>query len=252
MSLEMGLVRLVVVAGLIAASYHLHPFGLSSLESALLGAGSGAFFVGAEIRLQKIGLPRLISAAIGLTVGILAALMISHLLSSTAVEIHTLSYVQVALLIFLAYLGAAIGAAKGIGIGSGFLGSVSVGDALASPGRKILDTSAIIDGRISDVCETGFLEGSLTIPQFVLRELQMVADSSDALKRNRGRRGLDMLQKMQKMNSVQVQIVEDEFPKVRGVDMKLIELARMTAGKIITNDLNLNKVAQVQGVTVLN
>jgi uncharacterized protein YacL len=115
-----------------------------------------------------------------------------------------------------------------------------------------LDTSVIIDGRIADIAETGFLDGVLVIPQFVLRELQLVADSADSLKRNRGRRGLDILQRIQKIATLQVQIVEDDFPAVREVDMKLIELAKLMEGKIVTNDFNLNKVAQLQGVEVLN
>ena len=110
----------------------------------------------------------------------------------------------------------------------------------------------IIDGRIADICETGFLDGTLVVPQFVLRELQQVADSSDSLKRNRGRRGLDILQKIQKMADVTVQIVETDFPEIREVDLKLIELARRMSGKIVTNDFNLNKVAQLRGVPVLN
>jgi uncharacterized protein YacL len=117
---------------------------------------------------------------------------------------------------------------------------------------KVLDTSVIIDGRIADICETGFLDGTLVVPQFVLRELQQVADSSDSLKRNRGRRGLDILQRVQKMAHVHVQIVETDFPEVREVDLKLIELAKRLSGKIVTNDFNLNKVAQLRGVAVLN
>ena len=117
---------------------------------------------------------------------------------------------------------------------------------------KILDTSVIIDGRIADICETGFLDGTLVIPQFVLKELQLVADSADSLKRNRGRRGLDILQKIQKMAGVDVMISDLDFPEVREVDLKLIELARTLQGKIVTNDFNLNKVAQLRGVDVLN
>ena len=117
---------------------------------------------------------------------------------------------------------------------------------------KILDTSVIIDGRIADIAETGFLDGILVLPQFVLRELQLVADSADSLKRNRGRRGLDVMQRIQKMASVTVQIVEDDFPSIREVDLKLIELAKLYEAKIVTNDFNLNKVAQLQGVEVLN
>ena len=110
----------------------------------------------------------------------------------------------------------------------------------------------IIDGRIADICETGFIDGALVIPQFVLKELQLVADSADALKRNRGRRGLDILQKIQKMTGVEVVISDVDFPEVREVDLKLIELARSLQGKIVTNDFNLNKVAQLRGVDVLN
>ena len=117
---------------------------------------------------------------------------------------------------------------------------------------KVLDTSVIIDGRIADLCETGFIDGALVIPQFVLKELQLVADSADALKRNRGRRGLDILQKIQKMNGTEVIISGADYPEVREVDLKLIELARSLSGKIVTNDFNLNKVAQLRGVAVLN
>ena len=117
---------------------------------------------------------------------------------------------------------------------------------------RVLDTSVIIDGRIADICETGFMDGTLVIPQFVLKELQFVADSSDSMKRNRGRRGLDILQKIQKMAGVDVMISDVDFPDVKEVDLKLIELARTLEGKIVTNDFNLNKVAQLRGVAVLN
>ncbi|MDE3178195.1 MAG: PIN domain nuclease [Acidobacteriota bacterium] len=248
----MGVVRTVLVAILAAVSYHLRPFHFSPVQSAILGAVLGIILVGCEIRLQSVSVTRVIGAGLGLTVGILAALMIGHLLSLTSAERHSLSYIQVALLIFLAYLGLVIGAVKGQLINPAALGGLFAGDSATSRNHKILDTSVIIDGRICDICETGFVEGVLVIPQFVLRELQQVADSADSLKRNRGRRGLDILQRIQKMSSVQVQIVEDDFPKVRGVDMKLIELAKLTGAKIVTNDFNLNKVAQLQGVPVLN
>lgn len=117
---------------------------------------------------------------------------------------------------------------------------------------KILDTSVIIDGRIADICETGFVDGTLLIPQFVLRELQQIADSSDSLKRNRGRRGLDVLQRIQRMPRVKVEIHELDFPQIREVDRKLIECAKVVGGKILTNDYNLNKVAELHGIRVLN
>ncbi len=117
---------------------------------------------------------------------------------------------------------------------------------------KILDTSVIIDGRILDLVETGFIEGTLVVPRFILRELQYIADSPDPIRRNRGRRGLEILQKMQKKGSVEVAIMEVDYPDVKEVDLKLIELAKQIGGKIITNDYNLNKVAQIHNVRVLN
>ncbi|MDH5203707.1 MAG: TRAM domain-containing protein, partial [Nitrospirota bacterium] len=117
---------------------------------------------------------------------------------------------------------------------------------------KILDTSVIIDGRISDVCESGFLEGVFIIPQFILQELQHIADSADSTKRARGRRGLDILHKIQKMSNITVKIIDEDFPKIKEVDSKLVALARLLNAKVITNDFNLNKVAELQGVSVLN
>src|SRR5258708_3402398 len=132
------------------------------------------------------------------------------------------------------------------------LGGPFGGEKATKHSFKILDTSLIIDGRIVDIAETGFVDGTIVIPQFVLRELQLVADSSDSMKRNRGRRGLDILQRLQKMPDLNIQILEDDFPQVREVDMKLIELAKVYDCKVVTNDFNLNKVAQLHGVEVLN
>ncbi|MDA3899773.1 MAG: hypothetical protein PF637_04560 [Spirochaetes bacterium] len=117
---------------------------------------------------------------------------------------------------------------------------------------KILDTSVIIDGRISDICDTGFLEGILVIPNFVLNELQMIADSADSIKRNRGRRGLDILNKMQKDHSIKVKISDMDFHDIHEVDAKLVKLAKVMKAKVVTNDFNLNKVAEFHGVSVLN
>lgn len=117
---------------------------------------------------------------------------------------------------------------------------------------KVLDTSVIIDGRIADICETGFVDGTLVVPQFVLRELQQVADSGDSLKRNRGKRGFDVLQRLQRIAKVTVKIHDLDFPQIGEVDRKLIELAKILGGKVLTNDYNLNKMAELSGVPVLN
>jgi uncharacterized protein YacL len=155
-------------------------------------------------------------------------------------------------MLLMSYVGLIVGANKGDLLNLAALGGIFGAEKQGRKSFKILDTSVIIDGRIADIADTGFLDGVVVIPQFVLRELQLVADSADSLKRNRGRRGLDILQRVQKMATVSVQIVEDDFPTVREVDLKLIELAKVYEGKIITNDFNLNKVAQLQGVEVLN
>ena len=156
------------------------------------------------------------------------------------------------ILLALPYLGLVIGAPQGRVARAARTSSALFRSAGPRKRYKILDTSVIIDGRIADICETGFMDGTLVIPQFVLKELQLVADSSDSMKRNRGRRGLDILQKIQKMSGVDVTISDMDFPEVREVDLKLIELARALQGKIVTNDFNLNKVAQLRGVEVLN
>lgn len=117
---------------------------------------------------------------------------------------------------------------------------------------KILDTSVIIDGRVADICQTGFLEGTIVIPQFVLEELQHIADSSDVLKRNRGRRGLDILNRIQKELAIKVEIYEGDFEEIQEVDSKLVKLAKLTSGVVVTNDFNLNKVCELQNVAVLN
>ncbi len=185
--------------------------------------------------------------------GLLSAFLISLVLFRVVpVQSPSLHFVEVALLLLLVYLGVAIGAEKGDSLNLSAFGGVFGGETGPRKTFKILDTSVIIDGRIADIGETGFLEGVFVIPQFVLRELQLVADSADSMKRNRGRRGLDVLQRLQKISTLNIQIVEEDFPNVREVDMKLIELAKIYDCKIVTNDFNLNKVAQVRGVQVLN
>jgi uncharacterized protein YacL len=252
MSWEMAAVRTIFVVVIIAASFHLRPFGLSALFSILLGLFLGVFFVFFEVRLEKASLKRLIGGAIGSILGILGALMISHLLNDAVTDKGSLSFLQVTVLLLMAYVGLVLGANKGDLLNLSALGGLFGAERQPKKNYKILDTSVIIDGRVADVCETGFVDGTLVIPGFVLRELQQVADSSDPLKRNRGRRGLDILQRMQKMGTIQVQIVEEDYPQHRDVDMKLIELAKVHEGKIVTNDFNLNKVAQLQGLPVLN
>lgn len=247
-------IRIVFVLLLSGIAFILQPFQLTVPMAAAAGAVIGLLIVLVEARLKQISLTQLIGAILGLIVGLLAAYLACLILSLAlpAPGHQSVAFVQLALLAFFAYAGLVVGAAKGGLLNLGAFGNVFGGEKKVHDSFKILDTSVIIDGRIADICDTGFLDGTLVIPQFVLRELQMVADSADSMKRNRGRRGLDVLQRIQKMTTVKVQIVEQDFPNVREVDMKLIELAKLYDCKVVTNDFNLNKVAQLHGVFVLN
>jgi uncharacterized protein YacL len=246
------IIRAIFVVVVAISAYVIQPFGLKSVLSGLAGIGFGFAVVLFEIRLRAVSLKRLIGSVIGSTLGILGAFLIALVLRNSISQGPTQSFLQIFIMLLMTYVGLIVGASKGDLLNLSALGGIFGAEAQTRKSYKILDTSVIIDGRIADVAETGFLDGTLMIPQFVLRELQMVADSADSLKRNRGRRGLDVLQRIQKMTTIPVQIVEDDFPNVREVDLKLIELAKQYEAKILTNDFNLNKVAQLQGVSVLN
>lgn len=252
--LDLIIFRVLFVILLAVCAWFLRPFQLEPALASGLGILIGSAIILFELRLKQVSLKRLIGAAIGSILGILGAFLISMVLRQAITDsTSTIPFLQIATLLLMGYVGLVVGATKGDLLNLSALGGI-VGGENAQKGSsfKILDTSVIIDGRIADVLETGFLDGVMVIPQFVLRELQMVADSSDSLKRNRGRRGLDVLQRVQKMPNLHIQIVEDDFPNVKEVDLKLIELAKMYACKIVTNDFNLNKVAQLHGVQVLN
>jgi uncharacterized protein YacL len=218
--------------------------------SALVVAIAG-FLV--EKRIGNLPLKRLIGASFGALSGLFGGFLISLVMGRIEPNpSSTFTFFEIAILLSLVYFGVAVGSNKGDALNLSAFGGVFGGETGPRKTYKILDTSVIIDGRIADIAETGFLEGVLVIPQFVLRELQLVADSADSMKRNRGRRGLDVLQRLQKISNLNIQIVEEDFPHLREVDMKLIELAKIYDCKIVTNDFNLNKVAQVRGVEVLN
>ncbi|HBY63937.1 MAG TPA: PIN domain nuclease [Solibacterales bacterium] len=249
---DLLVLRVLFVLLLAVAAYFLQPLSLTQPFAAGVGAALGLAIVFFEVRLKQVSLKRLIGAAIGSVLGILGAYLISLVIGQAAPANVTTSFLQISVLLFMTYVGLVVGASKGDMLNLAALGGLFGGEKAQKHSFKILDTSVIIDGRIADVAETGFLDGTLVVPQFVLRELQLVADSADSMKRNRGRRGLDILQRIQKMATLNVQILEDDFPQVRDVDMKLIELAKVYDCKIVTNDFNLNKVAQLHGVEVLN
>ena len=245
------LARVLFIAAVGYSAFQVEPFALGAAGNIAVGLGVGAGIVALEISLKGLSVTSLLGAILGGAIGLLAAESIGASLYFVDHADRRVVFLHGLLLLALPYLGLVIGGRKSAWLEPANLAALFRG---AAPKKtyRILDTSVIIDGRIADICETGFMDGTLIVPQFVLKELQMVADSSDSMKRNRGRRGLDILQKIQKMASVDVQISDKDFPEVREVDLKLIELARTLGGKIVTNDFNLNKVAQLRGVEVLN
>ena len=244
-------VRTLFVAAVAWAAAILRPFHPALLPNIAVGAVLGAAVIFIETQLRQAEVTNLLGALIGGAIGLGLAKTISAALFFVDATDRRVGFFHSFMLLVFPYLGIVMGARKGEWLEPQRLAGL-FRDVGPTKRYRILDTSVIIDGRIADICETGFLDGTLVIPQFVLKELQLVADSSDSLKRNRGRRGLDILQKIQKMAGVDVMISDIDFPDVREVDLKLIELARSLQGKIVTNDFNLNKVAQLRGVEVLN
>lgn len=223
------------------------------LMGAGIGAGVGMMILATEQRLKAAPLRLVLCGGGGLITGLLVAGLIALVTGLGAAGLPYSVFTILAILVsFLGvpYWGLTMGirfATEGWSppsLTSGSTQSVSI--------KKLLDTSVVIDGRIADLCETGFIEGTLVVPHFILQELQHISDSSDGLKRARGRRGLDILNVLQKMTNIKVELVEDDFPHVKEVDTKLIELAKQMDAKVLTNDFNLNKVAGIQGVKVLN
>jgi uncharacterized protein YacL len=225
---------------------------VSGVIGAAVATIVGGLLCVCERYLRMIPLWTYLYGLAGLMVGLFAGALGNYLLGK--LPIQDAAVVQVlSLLVYTVctYFGLILGLWKGPECRTSDEGELGFGMGQASS-PKILDTSVIIDGRIADICETGFLEGPLIVPQFVLKELQHIAGSPDSIKRNRGRRGLDILQRIQKNVDMTVRIVDHDFPKIREVDAKLVALGKVLKGKVLTNDFNLNKVAELQGVLVLN
>lgn len=245
------LARVLFAGAVVYSALLLGPLGPEPVGNLLFGLGLAALAIVFEWQLREISVTHMLGALVGGAIGLLLAKGIGAALFWVDAGDQRVAFLHSFVLLLLPYLGLVIGGRKGEWLEPARLLTLF---RAAGPERryKILDTSVIIDGRIADICETGFMDGTLVIPQFVLKELQLVADSADSMKRNRGRRGLDILQKIQKMSGLDVIVSDADFPDVREVDLKLIELARTLTGKIVTNDFNLNKVAQLRGVEVLN
>jgi uncharacterized protein YacL len=237
-------VGLFALAGLLLAR---GPLGWPDWFGLLVGLMGGGAIVYGEFQLEHKSGREILAGVVGLILGLIVALLIGLITRTVEALAPYQSYVTVAVSLVLGYLGAVFGIRKRGDIRLSSRRPEGVG---APP--KILDTSVIIDGRIAEICESHFIEGKIVVPKFVLDELQSIADSSDALRRNRGRRGLEILRRMQLRKDLEIVIDDREPDGDDDVDSKLVRFARQRRGKILTNDFNLNKVAELHGIKVLN
>lgn len=247
-SVQQGIVCLVCILLFAIIFYSLAPFISERGEKVAKNI---------ESDLQKVSTSEVITGTAGLVIGLVIAFLVSQLWSGLNDMFHIGFILSVFTYLFLGYLCMSIATKKGKEIWSlfgkkGSTGKKSKNQNNATP--KILDTSVIIDGRIADIMKTGFIEGKIVIPEFVLVELRHIADSSDSLKRNRGRRGLDILNRIQEEYGIEIYNPgpEKSLDEIPEVDVKLLKLAQIMNGKVVTNDFNLNKVATIKGVEVLN
>lgn len=251
---DFWIIRLALFGSSVGLCFALRPFNFHGLPAAGFGLFLAIAILLAELELRHTEISDLMGGSIGVVLGLLVSLLITLVVSRTSESEPAKSFIEFGSLLSLGYLGLVIGTRRGREMRSLPFSEQAnlVGPAAPALLMKLVDTSVLIDGRIADICETHFLDGCLGLPRFVLHELQMVADSSDSLKRQRGRRGLEVLQRMQKMPGLEIRVLDDDVAGHSGVDQKLVELARRTGCKIVTNDYNLNKVARVQNIPVLN
>jgi len=231
-------------------AYHSYDQWWQWAAGSVLGLLMAIFVIQVEQAIRKVSLRVILGGVVGMIIGLLIAFLFAYglsFVSNIMEKRQVVPWIYALLTATMGYLGLVLGSKK--------VEEVSLfgwGPAKEISDFRILDTSVIIDGRIADICDTGFMEGNLIVPRFVLDELQYIADSSDSMKRARGRRGLDILNRMQRSSGIYIDVVDHDFPKIKGVDAKLVALAKKTSGKIITNDFNLNKVAELQGIKILN
>jgi uncharacterized protein YacL len=217
----------------------------------IVGLIGSSFIVVLEFVMRRFSVRNLSAAVFGLMFGFFMAWIVTSVLKLIPMSVEIFSSLQIIMVLIFCYLGMVI-AMRGKDEFNLIVPYVKFVRQDEREDVILLDTSVIIDGRVADILQTKFIEGRIVIPRFVLRELQQIADSGDSLKRNRGRRGLDVLNKIQKDSKLNVRINEEDFPEIKDVDAKLVKLGQLLGGKVVTNDFNLNKIAELQGITVLN
>ncbi len=219
-----------------------------------VGGGAGLLIallvIQFEQAIHKVSLKTITGGLLGLSIGVAAAIIIAYIVTvifEFPDESQVIPWLYALPIAALGYIGCFLGIRK-----IDEIPLLNSGNSKRGNDKRIIDTSIIIDGRIADICECGFLDGTMIIPRFVLDELHYVADSADPLKRARGRRGLDILNRLRQMDEIRIEIVDRDYPEIKGVDAKLVALAKDLSGKIVTNDFNLSKVAALQEIKALN
>jgi len=243
-------VRILFIIGGIFVGYNTLAIRGMSILGALLGMIGALLIIFLEMGMGKISVKGTSSVVFGMILGLIMAKLVTDAVA-LAISAEVMTVVRATLTLIFCYLGMVIGL-RGKDEFNVIIPYVKLRRQDQAETVTILDTSVIIDGRIMDILKTKFLEGKIIIPRFVLRELQQIADSTDPLRRQRGRRGLEILNAMQKEVDLDVNISEEDFPEINEVDAKLIKLAKILEAKILTVDYNLNRVATIQGIKILN
>jgi uncharacterized protein YacL len=226
----------------------LRSFGFAG---ALIGIVASGIIILVEMGMRRVSTRGLSSTVFGLILGLIMAKLVTDAFTLAPISSASLSMIRVVLTLIFCYLGMVIGL-RGKDEFNIIIPYVRLRRQDQSEELTLLDTSAIIDGRILDICKTKFLENKMVVPKFVLKELQQIADSTDPIKRQRGRRGLEILHILQKEMAQDIMLHEEELPDVPEVDAKLVKLAKILEAKILTVDFNLNRVASLQGIKILN
>ncbi|MGQ0793717.1 MAG: PIN/TRAM domain-containing protein [Deltaproteobacteria bacterium] len=248
MNVKIFLLIFAVALGF-SVTYPFNNLMFASVVGAVFGAVAVGVLWGLEPQIEGLPIKAILGGAAGVVIASFGFLAFKEMVGGVGVSPRFAPYLYIISFLSLYYLAVSVGIKKGLEFDESDRDSTRGGGYRTT---KILDTSVIIDGRIADVAEAGFIEGALIVPKFIIKELQYIADSPELIKRARGRRGLDILKRMQSIPNIVVKITNHDFPRVRETDLKLVELAGKIKGTIITNDFNLNKVAGLQGVKVLN
>lgn len=244
-------IRFLFIVGSMLIGYQIAGPNEKALAGVAIGGLVGIIIIFTEIGMRRISVRGLSSAVFGLILGLIMSKLLSDIFVLLKIEPETLSLIRPVMTLILCYMSMAV-AIRGKDEFNIIIPYVRLSRQDQVEAVVVVDTSAIIDGRITDICRTRFIEGKMVVPRFVLKELQQISDSADPIKRQRGRRGLEVLNTIQKDIGIPVIIHEEDFPDIKEVDAKLVKLAKLLEAKIFTVDFNLNRVAAIQGIKVLN